>query len=160
MAIEQNPAGPRRHRRFNWHLRPHPFANLSNEMDEFFSHYSEPSIDMDSDALAVSLDTAETEDAYEINLDVPGVKKKDIDISFENGRLTISGNRKREEEEKGKFFHRTERSFGSFQTSFALPGEVDEAKIDAQLTDGVLTLTIPKSEKAKNNTRKIAIKAS
>jgi len=86
--------------------------------------------------------------------------KKDIDIAFDNGQLTVSGKRKREQEKKGKTLHRTERSFGSFETSFSFPGEVDEDGIEAKLKDGVLTVSIPKSEDAKHKTRKIAIKTS
>lgn len=161
MAIERTPA-LRKHRPFTWHRRADPFTRIRDEMSEVFSHYARPATDGDGEieVFDVSLDTAETDEAYEITLDVPGVDRKDIDISFDNGRLTISGERQREEDKKGKSFHRTERSFGAFQTSFTLPSEVDESKIDAKLKDGVLRLTVPKSETAKKAARKIAIKGT
>ncbi len=150
MAIERKPTDPCKH------LRPDPDARFRDELDELFSHYFEPSNGMDGGIFAVSFDTSETEDASEITLDVPGVEKEDIDISSGKGRLTISQERKRKEVKRRKSFDRTDRSSGSFQTLLALPEEADDAK----LRDGVLKLTVPKSEKARSSAREIAIKTS
>lgn len=92
---------------------------------------------------------AETEAAYEFSVDVPGIKPEEVKVEYHDGNLMISGERKEEKEEKAKTFHRVETSFGSFQRTFALPGAVEEAKITATVADGVLKVTLPKSQKVK-----------
>jgi HSP20 family protein len=92
---------------------------------------------------------AETEAGYEFSIDVPGIKPEDVKVEYHDGQLTISGERREENEEKGKTFHRTETTYGSFQRSFALPGVVDDAKITAQVEHGVLKVQLPKSQKVK-----------
>jgi HSP20 family protein len=84
-----------------------------------------------------------------IKAEIPEVNKEDVKITVDNGVLTIRGERKQEKEEKGKKFHRVERSYGSFTRSFTLPDNVDETKIKASFKDGMLNLHIQKSEKAK-----------
>lgn len=95
-------------------------------------------------------DVSETNEEYLIKAELPDVKKEDVKITVENGVLTLQGERKQEKEEKGKKFHRIERSYGSFLRSFTLPAEVDDTKIRADFKDGMLHLHLPKSEKAKS----------
>ena len=76
-------------------------------------------------------------------------RREDVKVTVEDGVLTIQGDRKQEKEEKGKKYHRIERSYGRFVRSFTLPDTVDESKVKAEYTDGVLHLHLPKSEKAK-----------
>ncbi len=96
-----------------------------------------------------TVDIAETDAEYQIKAELPEVKKEDVKVTVEDGVLTISGERRHETEEKGKKFHRVERSYGSFVRSFTLPDHVDDAKVKAEYKDGVLHLHLPKSEKAK-----------
>jgi HSP20 family protein len=96
-----------------------------------------------------SVDLSETEDKYEITAEVPGMKKEDIRVSFDKGVLTLNGERKFEEEKKGKNYHRMERSYGRFERSFQLPEEVKPEQIKAVYQDGVLSVEIPKTEKPK-----------
>jgi HSP20 family protein len=96
-----------------------------------------------------SVDVSETDGDYQIKAELPDVKKEDVKVTVENGVLTIQGERKQEKEEKGKKYHRVERSYGSFVRSFTLPDLVDEEKVKAEFKDGVLNLQLPKSEKAK-----------
>ena len=96
-----------------------------------------------------SVDISETEGEYQIKAEIPDVKKEDVKVSLEDGVLTIQGERKYEKEEKGKKFHRIERSYGSFVRTFSLPDVIDEEKVKAEFKDGVLNLHLPKSEKAK-----------
>ena len=103
-----------------------------------------------------SLDMSETDTSIEAKLDLPGVKPEDVEIQLNGNILTISGERKEEEEEKGKTFHRVERRVGSFSRSITLPCPVEEDKVAASYKDGVLTVTLPKTDEAK--TRKIKIK--
>jgi len=104
------------------------------------------------------VDIIETESEYLIKAELPEVKKEDVKITLQEGVLTIQGERKQEKEEKGKKFHRIERTYGTFSRSFTLPGYVDDAKVSAEFRDGVLNLHLPKSEKAKP--RAIEVKVS
>ena len=96
-----------------------------------------------------TVDSSETEAEYAIKAELPEVKKEDVKVTVEDGVLTIQGERKQEKEEKGKKYHRVERSYGRFVRSFTLPDTVDEGKVRAEYADGVLNLHLPKSEKAK-----------
>lgn len=104
-----------------------------------------------------SIDLSETDKAVEVKLDVPGVKAKEIDIQLNGNLLTVSGERKEEEEKKGKTFHRIERRYGSFSRSVTLPCPVQEDEVAAEYRDGVLSITLPKTEEAKS--KKIAVKS-
>ncbi len=95
-----------------------------------------------------ALDIAEAKDQYTVQVDLPGVKKEDITVSFDNGILAIEGKRNVTVEEKDKGYQRIERAYGQFSRSINLGLGVDSTKIKAQYQDGVLTLTVPKSEKA------------
>ena len=79
--------------------------------------------------------------------DLPEVKKDDVKVALQDGVLTVQGERKREKEEKNQTFHRVEREHGKFVRRFALPTEVDEAKVSAEFKDGVLSVRLPKSPK-------------
>ncbi len=92
------------------------------------------------------VDLEETPDAYLIHMDLPGLSKKDLNISYHEGVLTVSGERKMEtKEEKSNYVH-VERQFGRFYRSFTLPKAVDESKIEAEYKDGVLQIRVPKME--------------
>jgi len=96
-----------------------------------------------------TVDISETEGEYLIKAELPEVRKEDVKVTVENGVLTLQGERRQEKEEKGKRFHRVERSYGSFVRSFTLPESVDESSVKAEYKDGVLNLHLPKSEKVK-----------
>jgi HSP20 family protein len=96
-----------------------------------------------------TVDISETDTEYLIKAELPEVQKDDVKVTLEEGVLTIQGERKREKEDKGKRFHRVERSYGSFVRSFTLPDYVDDDRVGADFRDGVLNLHLPKSEKAK-----------
>lgn len=95
------------------------------------------------------VDISETDADFEIKAELPGVKKEDLKVTLENGVLTLQGERKEEREEKGRRVHRVERSYGRFSRSFSMPDVVDESKVKAEFKDGVLSLHLPKSERAK-----------
>ena len=95
------------------------------------------------------VDIAEAEKEFVIKAEIPEVDKKDVNITVNQGVLSIQGERKEEKKEKGKKFNRIERSYGSFTRNFTLPDNVDETKIKATFKDGMLTLLIPKTSKAK-----------
>ena len=94
------------------------------------------------------IDVAESEKEITVTAELPGLSKDDVEITLTNNMLTIGGEKKRETENKNENYHMIERSFGSFCRTVALPVEVDTEKIDAVFKDGVLSVRIPKSEKA------------
>lgn len=102
-----------------------------------------------------AVDVVEKDDSFLVTADLPGLDKDAIDISLDDGVLTISGDRKLENETEGEGFRRFERAYGSFSRSFSLPQGVDVENVQAGFDNGVLTLTLPKVEIAK--ARKIAI---
>ena len=94
------------------------------------------------------VDVLEDKKEYVIKAELPDVKKEDVKVRIENGLLTISGERHFEKEEEGKKYHRVERSYGSFERTFTLPDACEADKMAAKYSDGMLTLHIPKNEKA------------
>lgn len=102
-------------------------------------------------------DLSETDTGYELQIDLPGMKKDDITVDFSDGILTVAGERSDEHEDKRKGYYLSERSYGSVRRSFRVPDSVETDKIKADFKDGVLTLTMPKSEEAKTSTRRIEI---
>jgi HSP20 family protein len=101
---------------------------------------------------------SETEDNYVITAELPGLNKDDIRVTYQNGVLTIEGERKMEQEEDNKNWHRVERIYGRFERSFRLPMPVQAENIRAEFKDGILTLTAPKAEEAKP--KQIEVKVS
>ncbi len=89
-------------------------------------------------------DIVEHEKEYVVKLDLPEVKKEDVKVYFDDGVLTIKGERKVEKETKGETVHRTERFYGAFERSFVLPEDVDAKLIKAEAKDGVLSVVLPK----------------
>lgn len=102
-------------------------------------------------------DVFEDKENLQIVLELPGVKLEDVKISLENQILAVHGEKKQVAEEKSERWHRYERSYGSFERTFTLPGSVDADRIRATMEHGVLTLTLPKSEKARP--REIPVRA-
>ena len=107
---------------------------------------------------APPLDVAETEDAILVKAEVPGLDPSDLDVSLKDGVLTIRGEKKSEREEKGKDFHRVERTFGTFSRTVALPCDVDGQKTKATYKNGVVELHLPKKEEARRREIKIQVK--
>jgi len=95
------------------------------------------------------VDISETEKAYLVKAELPEVEKENVKVTVENDVLVISGERKFETEEKDSKHHRIERSYGSFLRSFTLPDDADGAKVQAEFKNGLLRVTVPKSEAAK-----------
>lgn len=108
--------------------------------------------------LSPSVDQTEDEKAYHIKVELPGMEKDEVDISFSDSMLTISGEKKEEKEEKDKDYYRKERSFGEFRRILSIPGAVDDTKIQATFKNGVLSIELPKTKEAQNKVKKIAIK--
>ena len=126
-----------------WRYR-RPFEGLTRwfeDLDNWFdtSSFTEPLEGLWTPAV----DIEENEGKYLVKADLPGLKKKDIHLELHDGYLTLKGERKSEKEEKKENYHRTERTYGTFQRSFKVPEGVTEKDIKAKYHDGVLELTIP-----------------
>jgi HSP20 family protein len=98
---------------------------------------------------AIPLNVSETEDAYELEASLPGVKPEDVEITLTNNTLTISGETKAEEEKEDRTFHMRERRYGSFVRSLTLPSAINPDAVEAHFENGVLRLRVPKAEEAK-----------
>ena len=107
-----------------------------------------------------AVDVVETDKAYEITAELPGMDEKNLDVKIANGVLSIKGEKRDEKEEKQKDYYLRERSFGSFERAFQVPEGVDADKIEASFKKGVLTVTLPKSAEAQRSEKKIAVKAA
>lgn len=124
---------------------------LRREMDQFFDDLVPFSWTRDNggkmmESWAPSADISEDNKEYLLRMDIPGMEKKDIKVNFQDGRIIVTGERKKEETEEGKDFLRKERYEGSFYRSFTLPEAVKENEINASFKNGVLKISIPKAE--------------
>jgi len=115
-----------------------------------------PSVLKEQVELMPAFDIAEADEHFIVKADLPGIDPKNLDISLTGNVLIISGEKKEKREEKNERYHTIERQFGSFSRSFMLPADVKEEGIEAVYKDGVLRVTIPKSERAKQ--KKIPVK--
>ncbi|GIV57303.1 MAG: heat-shock protein [Rhodothermaceae bacterium] len=127
---------------------------LQREFDRLFDSFFAPARSgqegsPEAPVWAPRVDLAETEDAYLIHMDVPGMSKDDLNINFHDGTLTVSGERKFETKDEDRNYVRVERQFGHFYRSFTLPKAVDESKIEAKYKDGVLEIRVPKADEVK-----------
>jgi len=133
-------------------IRWDPFRealNLRQAMDKLMDDgLMRPRLIFDEGALP-SVDIYETDSDFVVKASVPGVKQEDLDINIVGDTLTIKGEVKAEQEEKGRNYYRQECRYGTFARSLTLPAELNADKADASMENGVLTLTIPKTEKAK-----------
>jgi HSP20 family protein len=107
-----------------------------------------------------AVDVTESDKAYEITAELPGMDEKDIEVNVANAGITIKGEKKEETEEKQKDYYVSERRYGAFERYFGLPESVDVDKIAATFKNGVLRVTLPKIAEAQTPARKIEVKAS
>ncbi|WP_241739251.1 Hsp20/alpha crystallin family protein [Pontibacter beigongshangensis] len=110
-------------------------------------------------AFTPHVDACETEKGFELELALPGIRKEDINIDFQEGKLTISGERKLERKEEDRRYHMIETQYGSFTRTFYLPDNVNPDHIQAELSDGILQVYVPKDEH-KTLKRQIKINAA
>ena len=125
-------------------------ARLHTDMDTlfdgFFEGWNSPFLKRGN---WPAMDIGENDSAFIVKAEVPGCKAEDIDISVHGNTLTIAGEKKQEKEEKDKGYYHVESSYGSFRRDLNLVTEIDADKVEAVCENGVLTLTLPKSDKAK-----------
>ena len=152
--------GTRRYDQYTHPLGANGIGDVENRLSRFFGRRTNGR-ERDDITLAdwePLADITEDDKEYVIKAELPDVKKEDVKVTVENGVLTIAGERKFEKEEKKKKYHRVERSYGSFVRSFALPDSADADKVKAEFKDGMLTVHVPKSERAK--AKQVEVKVS
>jgi HSP20 family protein len=139
------------------------FRGFRTQLDALFEDWFGRSM---GGTLAPRVDVSETAKEVALKVELPGVAEKDIDVSLSGKQLTIKGEKKSEHEtrdetgERGRVFHRVERSFGAFQRTMTIPFDVEPDKASAEFKDGVLTITLPKPERVgeQPQTRRIEVK--
>ncbi|MGQ9858503.1 MAG: Hsp20/alpha crystallin family protein [Thermodesulfobacteriota bacterium] len=135
-------------------------SSLRREIDSLFDRFFEgwPFRTTATRQWIPSVDVSETAKEVIVQAELPGMDPKDIDISIQGNVLTLKGERKQEKEEEGANYHRIERSFGSFSRTLQLPAEVDMDKVSAVYRNGILKITMPKTEAA--SVRRIEVKTA
>jgi HSP20 family protein len=114
--------------------------------DRFFADFALPSIAFEDTEWMPAFDVSETDKELIVKGEVPGMDKKDINITVSDGMLTIRGEKKHEKKEENEHYHRVERRYGAFSRTMRLPHEVEADKVDATYKEGVLSIRLPKSE--------------
>lgn len=125
------------------------FGELENRLQHIFNNWPLDTEGANGSEWVPAVDLAEEEDKYILTADLPGLTKEDINLSITDDVITLKGNRKTESEEKKKGYHRIERSYGSFQRVFRIPGGVDSGKVEASFKNGVLNVALPKPEESR-----------
>ena len=135
-------------------------SQFDNLFDNFFSDFSLdfPRSDLIETSFKPRVNICEDEKSYQIEAELPGVKKEDIEVEFANNLLTIKAERKEEKEKKDKNYHRVESFYGTFQRSVNIPNPIEEDKINAEFKDGMLQIELPKSSQEQTSKNKINIK--
>jgi HSP20 family protein len=132
---------------------------MSDRLNRLFGSWSRPN---GKEMLTVAdwapvVDIQETDKEYLVKAELPEIKKEDVKVTVENGVLTMQGERKQEKEEKGRKFHRIERSYGTFVRTFTVPADAEETKVAADFKDGILRVHLPKAEKPRPKAIEVSV---
>ena len=120
------------------------YQDIDRMFDNFFRGFGLSRFDESWGDFSPRIDVSETDQAYNISAELPGLDENDIEVTLEHNTLTISGEKKAEKEDKGKNYYHLERSYGSFRRNIPLPPNIEADKIDANFKKGVLNITLPK----------------
>lgn len=134
------------------------FRDLEQQINQFFRDFPLATGISEDSAWVPAVDLTETSDAYLIEADLPGLKHEDIEVSVLDDVITIKGARTAEHTENDKGYRRIERSYGSFQRTFRVPGAIDADKVDARFEHGVLKVTLPKTPESKPKSIAVNVK--
>ena len=138
-----------------------PFTSFRRQMDRLFDDFLVPTEQRSfagDGTLWPSVDVAETDQAFTVTAELPGLDQKDVELNLRDNALVISGEKRQETSESNGGRSYTERTFGRFQRVLPLADEVDADKIEANFKNGVLTVTLPKNPKAQEKSRRIEIR--
>lgn len=136
-----------------------PFAQLRNEVDRLFDGFPLrlPTFRFGRIAAVPAIDMSETEKAYKVTAELPGMDPENVDVTFDDGLLRIAGEKREQREENERGYRLSERTYGSFERLVELPSAAQGDKIKAKFKNGLLTVTVPKDEKAMTKAKRIAI---
>lgn len=153
-----------------------PFHTFRSEMDQLFDRFLSgfswpmmrrplwraPTWDFETtfEMAAPKVDVTEDDKGYTLTAELPGLTEKEIELSVADGMLTLKGEKQQEKEEKNKQYWLSERTYGSFERTFALPEGVDPGKVDAKFAKGVLTILLLKKPEVVKAAKKIEVKAA
>ena len=138
----------------------YPFFTLDGDVDRFLNHLNTDFFDfrtIPEQNHFPKVDVTETKNEFSISAELPGIDDKDIDVTLDDGTLTLKGEKKVEKEDKQGEFYSRERSYGSFQRTFKVPETIDQNKINASFNKGILTVKLPKTLESRKEVKKIAI---
>lgn len=138
--------------------RYNPFKEFKEFENKFLNHFPTITDESGISTFKPAVSTREGEFAYHIEVDLPGVKKEDINVDVKDHQVIISGERNFKKERKEKDYYKVESSYGKFERSFTLPENVDAENIEAHCEDGVLEVTLPKIKVEKTAAKKIKVK--
>ncbi len=138
------------------------FSDLERRMDNWFDEVFGGSLvsyvmPETRGIFSPRIDIKETDENFQILAEMPGIERADMDVSLHNGVLTISGEKKVEKEEREADYHHLERSYGCFTRNISVPDSVDVDRVEAAYKNGILTVTLPKTEKAISQSKKIPV---
>jgi HSP20 family protein len=145
-----------------------PFSSFRSEIDRLFDDFFAPvtgegrnfaAAGQPAALLRPNIDVDETDQAYRVSAELPGLTEKDVEINLRDNTLTISGEKRSEHQEEKGGRRYAERTFGRFERTIPFPAEVDADRVDAVFRNGVLTVTLPKNEKAQDKTRRIEVRS-
>jgi HSP20 family protein len=136
-----------------------PFNQLRTEVDRLFESFPFrlPSLRFGQFASTPALEMTETDKAYKITVELPGIDPEDVEVTFDDGLLRVTGEKKEEREENERGYRLSERSYGAFERAVALPSAANPEKIDAKFKNGLLTVTVDKDGEEMRKVRKISI---
>lgn len=143
-----------------------PILAIQQEMNRLFDDFFGDSVpapfrseELGHVAVSPKVNVEETESEFHVTAELPGMHEDDIDVSLHDGALVLRGEKKFESKSEEQNFHRVERAYGSFHRSIPIPTEIDADKVDAEFSNGVLNVTLPKTETSRT-ARKINVKKS
>ena len=137
-----------------------PFATMQKAIQRTLEDFVSAPAATPAAAMSVRVDVKEDSKGYVVTADLPGLSESEVEVTFDDGLLTIRGEKKVERDEKNDTWHIVERSHGSFARQLALPSGVDADKIEAKFDKGVLHITLPKQPVEQTAAKKIAIKTA
>jgi|KBSSwiStaDraftv2_1062776.scaffolds.fasta_scaffold118194_3 HSP20 family protein len=132
-------------------------TSFRKEMDRFLERFWDADETPVAGAWNPRVDLSESKEALMLKAEMPGIEPKDLQLTIENGVITLQGEKRQETEETGERYYRTERNYGSFVRSLRLPANVDATKVTALFKHGVLTVTMPKAAEARGTTVPIKV---
>jgi len=125
------------------------FSRFGEEMERMMKPFFSEEFSLSTNGFAPTVNVTETENEFEVSVDLPGIKSEEVEVEMQEGNLWISGERKEETEEKGKTYHRMERRYGHFRRMIPLSMSINEEEVRAEYHEGVLKVTLPKCEEVK-----------